>query len=61
LKISKLVECLLEWFWDYFVGSIAPGMLNQAQLKHLKEKNYYLNQDLSDFRERWRAHAELQT
>lgn len=29
---------MLEWFWDYFVASIAPGRLNQAQLKHLKEK-----------------------
>jgi glucan-binding YG repeat protein len=33
-------------FWDYSIGSIAPGKLSKAQLKHLTENKYYLNPDL---------------
>jgi hypothetical protein len=29
---------VLKYIWDYFIGSIAPGKLNQAQLKYLKGK-----------------------
>ena len=31
------------YYWDYSITSIAPGKLNQAQLKYMKENKYYLN------------------
>ena len=50
----KYFECLIEpalqyelgenvHFWDDFIGAIAPGRLNQVQLKYLNKKQYCLN------------------
>jgi hypothetical protein len=30
-------------FWDYSIGSIAPGKFNRVLLKYLKENIYYLD------------------
>lgn len=30
-------------FWDYSIGSFAPGKLRKTQIKNMKEHKYYLN------------------
>ena len=30
-------------FWDYSIGSIAPGKFRKTQIKNMKEHKYYLN------------------
>ena len=36
LSLSGVPEVWGLQFWDYFIGSITPGKLNQAQVKYLK-------------------------